>query len=158
VSERGTRLLEEAKEQIDELSGLLSRGGEAAIRRPCPGRGRLGDGTVGATASHTAQNYRRVARFVEGAPQPPHRDIAIGHAAEERAHDVTLDELLAQLTAAMGALGILAGLSDEQLDAVPPETAMRFANGQRTLEHVVLSVLKHQRHQIDAIAAALDPT
>jgi hypothetical protein len=32
---------------------------------------------------------------------------------------------------------------------------MRFADGQRTLEQVVASLLEHQRHQVDSIAAAL---
>jgi len=52
-------------------------------------------------------------------------------------------------------LRVLTELSDDRLATVPPAGEMRFADGQRTLAQVVLSLLKHQRHQCDAIAAAL---
>jgi hypothetical protein len=57
MNERGTQLLETANAQTDELIGLISTGGEAALRLPCPGREKLGDGTVAACALHTADNY-----------------------------------------------------------------------------------------------------
>jgi hypothetical protein len=155
IDNRGTRLLDAAKEQIDKLSGLLSAAGDAAMRLPCPGREKLGDGTVGAAAAHTVDSYRRLARFLEGTRQPSDHDPASGHGIGLSAHDVTLTELLARLTAARQAVAPIAALTDEQLDAVPAETEMRFADGRRTVEQVVLSVLKHQRHQIDAIEAAL---
>ena len=158
IGNRAARLVQGAQAQIDELSGLLSTADDAAMRLPCPGRGKLGDGTVGATATHTADNYRRLARFLDGTPQPSDHDPASGHDNGYSANDVTLDELLARLTAAREALARMAALKDEELDAHPPETGMRFADGQRTLEQVVLSALKHQRHQIDAIEAALRPT
>jgi hypothetical protein len=50
MNERGTQLLETANAQTDELIGLISTGGEAALRLPCPGREKLGDGTVAACA------------------------------------------------------------------------------------------------------------
>jgi hypothetical protein len=31
------------------------------LARPCPGRGKLGDGTVGAVATHTTDSYHHVA-------------------------------------------------------------------------------------------------
>jgi hypothetical protein len=50
---------------------------------------------------------------------------------------------------------VLGELDDVALDAAPPAGDMRFADGERTLEQVVASILKHQRHQVDALAAAL---
>jgi hypothetical protein len=158
IANRGTPLLHVAQEQIDKLSGLLSAAGDAAMRLPCPGRERLGDGTVGAAAAHTADSYRRLARFLQGMRQPSDHDPANGHGPGYSAHDISLAELLARLTAAREALAPLATLTHEQLGAVPSETEMRFADGKRTLEQVVVSVLKHQRHQIDAIEAAIRPT
>jgi hypothetical protein len=32
---------------------------------------------------------------------------------------------------------------------------MKFADGRRTLEQTIASLLKHQRHQVDSLAAAL---
>ena len=32
---------------------------------------------------------------------------------------------------------------------------MKFADGERTLEQIVASLLKHQRHQVAALAAGL---
>jgi hypothetical protein len=32
---------------------------------------------------------------------------------------------------------------------------MKFADGERTLEQILASILKHQRHQVDTLAAAL---
>jgi hypothetical protein len=32
---------------------------------------------------------------------------------------------------------------------------MRFADGERTLQQILANLLKHQRHQVDALAAAL---
>jgi hypothetical protein len=59
LNERGNQLLETANRQISELIGLISTRGEAALRLPCPGRKKLGDGTVAACALHTADNSRR---------------------------------------------------------------------------------------------------
>jgi hypothetical protein len=154
VGERGTQLLDTADRQISELIGLLSTAGAAALKRACPGRGRLGDGTVGATASHTTDNYHRVAGFVEttvghGGHAP------VGHGSGYTAENIDLDRLLERLVAAKGALAVLADLSDEQLDVVPPAGDMKFCDGQRTIGQVVTGVLKHQRHQIDAVKAAV---
>jgi hypothetical protein len=155
VGERGTQLLDTADRQISELIGLLSTAGDAALQRPCPGRGRLGHGTVGATASHTADNYHRVAGFLkttlEGRSDHGPRSHGAGHTAD----NVDLDGLLERLSAAKGELALLADLSDEQLDVVPPADDMRFVDGQRTLAQIVTSLLKHQHHQVDAVRAGV---
>jgi hypothetical protein len=65
TTERGTQLHTTTDQQIAELIDLISTLDEAALRRPCPGREKLGDGTVGASAWHTADNYQRIASFVQ---------------------------------------------------------------------------------------------
>jgi hypothetical protein len=151
MSTRARRLLQEATQQIDTLADGLARAGDAALAWPCPGRGKLGDGTIGAVAKHTTDNYHRVAAFVRATasagPKP--------HAPGYRAEDVDLGALLGRLEAAKDALAVLGELDDVALDAAPPAGDMRFADGERTLEQVVASILKHQRHQVDALAAAL---
>jgi hypothetical protein len=145
--------------QIAELTALLSAGGDAALTLPCPGRGKLGDGTVGAVALHTADNYRRIAEFVQATTSGQAMHSAGDHAqhgSHLRAQDAQVDDLRHQLAAASEALALLAALSDDQLDAVPPEGQMKFCDGERTVEQIVASLLKHQRHQIDALKAGSD--
>jgi hypothetical protein len=154
MSTRGQRLLEEAIEQIDALADSLDRGGEAALALPCRGRGKLGDGTVAAVAMHTADNYRRLAGFLGvTTPGAATHQPAGAHGAGHRAVNITLDGLLDRLAAAKDALAVLAGVDDATLDAVPPPADMKFADGERTLEQIVASILKHQRHQVDALTA-----
>lgn len=157
MAERGNRLRETAEEQISELIDLLSRQDETVLRLPCPGREKLGDGTVGALASHTADNYLRIGAFVHATDA---RHAAGGHddGMHDREHvpqNVGLSGLLERLSAGREALGGLASLSDGQLDLVPPAGSFRFCDGQRTLEQVLSSLLTHQAHQIGAIRANL---
>jgi hypothetical protein len=151
---------------------------------PCPGREKLGDGTVAALALHTADSYLRIAGFLQatgqmaganaGARQGRHRIprllLARGHAPrghaesghDEGTHDgdytadnVDLHGLLERLSAGRDALSLLADLTDERLDTVPPTGSFRFCDGQRTLEQVVASLLNHQGHQVGALRAAV---
>ena len=69
--------------------------------------------------------------------------------------DIALHHLLHELSTAQGALSLLADLTDDQLDDVPPAGSARFSDGQRTLEQVISAMLNHQRHQVDAIRAAV---
>lgn len=177
MSDRGAQLLKTADAQIGELVKLISERAETDLRLPCPGRERLGDGSVGACAAHAAANYLRIVAFVKGEEQPPD-----GHAEGARPHRIPRflrarghaggpdhgrhraavgiqrvgrESVLEQLSGGRQALVALAELSDEQLDAVAPASEMRFADGQRTLEQVLGSLLKHQSHQVDAVRAAL---
>ncbi len=77
------------------------------------------------------------------------------HGRDYMAENVDLPGLLERLSAGRDALSLLAGLTDEQLDTVPSAGSFRFCDGQRTLEQVVTSLLKHQGHQIDAVKAAV---
>ena len=65
MSERGRQLFETADGQISELMRLVSQVDETVLRLPCPGREKLGDGTVGALASHMADSYLRIAAFLQ---------------------------------------------------------------------------------------------
>jgi hypothetical protein len=184
MSERGSQLRETADRQLSELIGLFwSARGAAALSLPCPGREKLGDGTVAALAMHTADSYLRTAGFLQTGQTPrararaarsrhriPELLFARGHAPrghDESGHDegthdgdytadnVDLHGLLERLSAARDALSLLAELTDERLDTVPPAGSFKFCDGQRTLEQVVASLLNHQGHQIDAINAAV---
>lgn len=178
MSERGTQLLQMADGQLSELIGLLSTRDEAALKLPCPGREKLGDGTVAACASHTAGNYLRIAAFLRGEDQPPgaHGDRARGphripsflrgrghqgdhdrqmHGALHGGEDIDRDGLLERLSAGRDALGLLGDLTDAQLDTVPPANEMKFCDGQRSLQQIVTNLLNHQSHQLDVLKAAL---
>ncbi len=178
MSERATQLNQLAGEQLSELIALLAAQDEAALRLPCSGREKLGDGTVAACVSHTADNYLRVAAFLRGEDyQPaahsdrergPHRVPSFlrarghrsehdrgGHTAPHGAMNVDRAGLLERLSRGRDALGILGRLTDEQLDAVPPAGDMKFCDGQRTLQQIVTNLLSHQTHQLDTLKAAL---
>lgn len=183
MTERGRALHATADRQVAELIALVSTLDEAALRRPCPGREKLGDGSVGAIVRHTADNYQRIADFVQtsdrlsGAHQPSPRSghqiprflRAIGHGSADNAepgrdagqHDngsssdkVDLGAVLEQLTDSRNTLGRIAELTDSQLAAIPPDGSFRFCDGQRTVEQVLASLVKHQGHQVQAVRTA----
>jgi hypothetical protein len=183
MTERGQELHATADEQTAELIDLVSTLDEATLRLPCPGREKLGDGTVAACTQHTADNYQRSAALVETsgrmsaahAPTPhgghgiPRFLRVLGHGPADHgehgpgagqhgdsysADNIDLDAVVKQLTASRGTLGQVAELTDSQLDAIPPKNSFRFCDGQRTLEQVLAGLLKHQRHQVDALADA----
>jgi hypothetical protein len=156
VSERGIQLRDRAERQISELIRLVSARDQAALSLPCPGREKLGDGTVAALAMHTADNYLRIAGFVLGRGHAPPDATAGGHG--EGTHDsnytaeaVDRDVLVKRLSAGRDALSRLADLTDDRLDSVPPAASFRFCDGQRTVEQVLARLLNHQGRQIDAL-------
>ena len=175
MSGRGAQLFQTADEQISDLIALLGTADQAALRAPCAGRAKLGDGTVAAIAMHTADNYHRIAEYLSGTPQPSshkperrHRIPAFvgahssrggpGHSdggAAYRSDNIDPRILLERLATARSRLRPLAELSDDGLAAVPPASEMRFVDGQRTLDQIVVSLLNHQGHQRDVLAAAL---
>jgi hypothetical protein len=175
MSERGTQLLQMADRQISELIDLLSGRDEAALSLPCPGREKLGDGTVGALATHTADNYVRIASFIAADATAPashstqrsFRSIASRLGRHSRGDHGpwmhgpgaagTTDRagVLDRLSRGREAMRVIAELTHEQLDAVPAASDMKFCDGQRTLEQIVTNLLNHQSHQLDAVRAAL---
>jgi hypothetical protein len=184
MTERGRQLHATTDEQIGELIGLIWGLGVAALRRRCPGREKLGDGTVRASAQHTADNYQPIAGFVQtsdrmsrahipaqhGGHRIPRFLRAIGdapvdhaehnpgpgqHADHYSADTIDLGAVVEQLSASRATLGRVAELTDSQLDAIPPDGSFRFCDGQRTLEQVLAALLKHQGHQVDSIRSAV---
>jgi hypothetical protein len=183
MTERAKQLYAIADGQIAELIDLISTLDEATLGLPCPGREKLGDGTIGAAARHTADNYERIAAFAQAldrsssvqgpaqhdghrTPRLPRRighgpagDAAHGPAGGEHRDEYTADNMdvdivVGQLSVSRDALGAIAGLTDSQLDSIPPRGSVRFCDGQRTLEQVLAGLLKHQGHQVDALKAA----
>jgi hypothetical protein len=162
MNERGTQLQQTADGQISELIALISTRGEAALRLPCPGREKLGDGTVAACAMHN-DNYHWMAGFLRGHSGGGHARIAKflhrhgedKHQDNYQADNIDLPALLERLSAGKAALSILADLAEAQLDTVPPASEMKFCDGQRTLQQVVTSLLNHQSHQLDALRMAI---
>jgi hypothetical protein len=145
MSERATQLFEIADGQLSDPIDLFATRDESVLRLPCPGREKLGDGTVAACASHTAENYLRIAAFLGG------RHTGDTHSSPHHAQGVDRQGLLERLSAGREALSGLGDLTEEQLDTVRPASEMKFSDGQRTLEQVVTSLLRHQRHQLDAL-------
>jgi YHS domain-containing protein len=184
MTERAHELSTTADRQIAELIDMLSTLDQAALDRPCTGREKLGDGTIGAAVQHTADNYQRIAAFVQTSTRmsAAHRPAVhgghriprflrdLGHGPQDHAprdhgadqHDngytatnLDLDAAIEQLNAARDTLGRIAELTNSQLDQVPPKNSFRFCDGQRTLEQVLAGLLKHQAHQVEALSAAL---
>ena len=149
MSDRAEQLHATADGQIAQLIALLESIDEETLRLPCPGREKLGDGTVGALASHTADNYQRIDGFVHASDRisAPHQDYAANH--------TDAGALVAQLSATRDSFRRIADLTDGQLDAIPPKDSFRFCDGQRTLEQVVAGLLKHQSHQVDSLQTAV---
>jgi hypothetical protein len=151
MSRRAHLLHESADRHTAQLAEQLSAAGRTGLGRPCPGREKLGHGTVAAVAAHTIDNYQRIARFVAG-----HQDRGMPSCPDRhRASEIDPRALVARLAVARDALAAIERLTDEQLDLVPPVSEMKFVDGQRTVEQIVASLLKHQRHQIAALTSAL---
>jgi hypothetical protein len=183
MSERAEQLHTSAEAQLRELIDLVATVDDETLHRPCPGREKLGDGTVGAMAAHTTYNYQRIGSFVatsqrmanghSGRQRGAHRGPGIlsrlGHTrGEQHQHHAAPNhqdgytatiahptELRQQLLVARGDLTRIAQLTDQQLDAIPPKDSFRFCDGQRTLEQVLAGLLKHQARQVQALRVAL---
>jgi hypothetical protein len=157
MNERGAQLLERANGQISELIELFTTRGEAALSLPCAARAKLGDGTVGASALHTADSYLRIAGIVRANSSTGDTRAETGHGEGHsyRIQGIDLKDLQVRLSAAGSDLGLLAELTDEELDSVPGADSGRFCDGHRTLEQVIAGALDHQKHNIDALKAAV---
>jgi hypothetical protein len=160
MSERGKQLQATVDRQIAAFAELIRTLDESALGQPCAGREKLGDGTVAASAKHTAHNYRRIGTFVtttdrdHGAEHSRHPSD--GHGDDRYAAETTSQaDLIEQVSAAREDLSRIAELTDRQLDTVPPKDGFRFCDGQRTREQVLTGLLKHQDHQVRALEAAL---
>jgi hypothetical protein len=79
MTERAKQLHATADRQIAELIALITTLDEATFRLPFPCREKLGDGTVAASARHTADNYQRIAGFVHTSDR-----MSEGHAPNQQ--------------------------------------------------------------------------
>jgi hypothetical protein len=112
--------------------------------------------------SPTERGDHRAPRFLHAvghgpgtAPHAQHGPDGGEHEDQYAAANIDLVAEVEQLSASREALGRLLELTNGQLDATPPKDSFRFCDGQRTLEQVLTSLLKHQSHQIDALRAAI---
>jgi hypothetical protein len=171
MSERGRTLAALAEAQIDELTNLIATREDSFLRLPCPGREKLGDGSVAASAMHVAGNYRRIAMFAveaasvrtgdaghsngRSAPSPPPRATR-GRPSHDALPNDRIDRrgILESLRVASTAVAQIAELSDPQLNCVPAADGMRFCDGRRSLDQILTAMLKHQEHQVRALGAA----
>jgi hypothetical protein len=182
MSDRAQQLYETADRQIAGVIELVSNVDQSMMRRPCGGREKLGDGTVAASAQHTADNYQRIAAFIQtsdrmsathsgtkpgghsiprfmralGHRPPEHADHGPGggHGEPYSADRVSQPELITQLGTTRASLRNIADLTDMQLDSIPPDGSFRFCDGKRSLHQVLEGLLKHQDHQISALRTA----
>jgi len=147
MAARAEVLHAKAIDQVDRLIDFVAGLDDADLRRPCPGREKLGDGSVGTLVAHTTANYERIAAFAVGAEvEGRHGHLAAAGGGEAEA-------LRDGLAAARQNLGAIADLDDAHLDSIPPEGAFRFCDGNRSLEEVLTALLTHQSHQVDAVTS-----
>jgi DinB superfamily len=155
VSARGTELMTRASRQLDQIAELVDTLDDADLRRPYPDD--AGD-TVGEAAAHVAEGYHLLGRFLQAAgyaPGAPAGGDGRGHVRHGRAPaPAAVAEVRDRLGAGRAPIGLLAHLTDEQLDSVP-RAANRFADGRRTLEEVVREVIAHQAARLDGLREAV---
>jgi hypothetical protein len=106
MSLRARQLHKTADDQVADLAERLSTAGEQGLTRPCPGRARLADGSVGAVAAHTTDNYQRIGRFVTALRDGGEQHEPGQHGERCGASDIELDVLLARLAAARASISV----------------------------------------------------
>ena len=166
MSERGTRLMAKADRQFSEMIEFFGTLDEADLHKPCPGESTedgAGD-TAGAVAAHMSQGYRFLGKFLQAdgyvAESPAtgnrkgrgHR-YRLGHG--RTFPPAVLPDMVDRLTGSKAPIGLLADLTDEQLDSVPPAGSSRFSDGRRTLEQVIDKVIAHQAPHLMTLKRAV---
>ena len=166
MSERGTRLMAKADSQLSEMIEFFGTLNEVDLHKPYPDESTedsAGD-TVGAVAAHMAQGYHFLGKFLQadgyvpGSPATGNRK-GCGHRYRP-GHGRTfppaaLPAVVDRLTAGKAPIGLLADLTDEQLDSVPPVGSSRFSDGSRTLEQVIDEVIAHQAAHLATLKRAV---
>ncbi len=166
VNERGTELMRKASRQLDEMAEFFGTLNDADLRKPCPDddTGDSDGDTVGAVAAHMAQGYHFLGKFLQadgyvlGSPAMGNRK-GRGHRYRP-GHGRTfppaaLPDVVDRLTGGKAPIGLLADLTDEQLDSVPPAGSSRFSDGSRTLEQVIDEVIAHQAAHLVTLKRAV---
>jgi len=163
MSARGEALMNKVTRQIEDIAQVFATLSDSDLSRP-RSTGEDSDRTrhaakgnsVGDAAAHIAEGYHFIARFlrsagyVSGAPA--------GGSIHGRAPAPDLPALRKRLDQAKTEVGVIADLTDEQLESVPPARSSRFSNGRRSLEQVIEEAITHQaQHLADLKAAVASP-
>jgi hypothetical protein len=155
VTERGAELMTSASRQLGEIAEFVDTLDDADLRTPYPDD--AGE-TVGEAAAHVAEGYHLLGRFLQAAgyaPGAPAGGDGRGHVRHGRAPAPTaVADVRERLSAGKAPIGLLAHLTDEQLDSVP-RPANRFADGRRTLEQAIREVIAHQAARLDGLRGAV---
>ena len=150
MSERGTELMGKASRQLVEIVEFFSKLGEADLRKPSPD---CAGETVGAAAAHLAEGYYYLGRFLQATGYVS-GSSATGH-THGRGPAPHLSDMVHQSTGGRIPIGLLADLTDEQFDSVPPKGSSRFSDGRRTLEQVIDGVIAHQAAHLATLKRAV---
>jgi hypothetical protein len=164
MSERGTDLMTKANRQLDEIAEFLATLDEADLGKPCDERAEetvgvagahRGGDTVGDTAAHMADGYNHLGRLLQTTGHAPGSPTTGDHHRHDHARTPeALPDLLARLRAGKARIALLADLTDQQLDSVPPAVGM-FSDGRRTLEQVLEAVMDHQAAHLATLKRAV---
>jgi hypothetical protein len=162
VSARGTDLMNKASSQLAEATGLVDKLTEAELSALCPDESDDGAGhTVGAVAAHLAEGYGRLGQFLRASGYAPHTSATDSHDHASHEHHgegpvlESVPAVLNRLAAGTASVGLLAGLTDQQLDSVPDDRSSRFSDGRRTLAQVLDVAIAHQAEHLAALKRAV---
>lgn len=157
---RGEALMKKVIRQIgdiDEVFASLNEADLAKARPPGEESGKSGHAakgrTLGDAAAHIAEGYHFIVRFLRSAGYVP--GAPAGGSIHGRGPSPTPIELRKRLTEAKSEIGIIADLTDEQLDSVPPAKSSRFSDGRRTLEQVIEEAIAHQAEHLSDLRSAM---
>jgi hypothetical protein len=157
MSERGARLMAKADRQLSEMVEFFGTLDEADLCKPChDDTGHGPGGTVGAVAAHMAEGYHLLGRFLQATGYVP-GSLAMGnnHGHDHGHAPEALPDMRDRLTGGKAPIGLLADLTDEQLDSVPPPRSSRFSDGHRTLEQVIDAAIAHQAAHLMTLKGAV---
>ena len=153
MNARGTDLMTKASSQLAEATGLVSRLTEADLSSPCSDEsGDSAGRTIGAVTAHLAEGYAKLGQFLQTSGDLPH---APGTHDHPDPMPETLPKLRDRLAAGTASVGLLADLTDQQLDSVPEGRSTRFSDGRRTLAQVLDTALAHQAEHLAALKRAV---
>ncbi len=160
MSERGTELITKARRQLAEMAEFFDTLDDVDLLRIYHDEG-AGDGpgdTVGEVAAHMAEGYQFLGRFLHASgyvPGAPTKGIShdYSHGHNHAQAPAAVSDILERLSKAP--IGLLADLTDEQFDSMPPAGSSRFSDGHRSLYEVIDAVIAHQEAHLVALIRAI---
>lgn len=160
MSGRGEKLMGKVTRQIDDIAEVFATLSEADLAKPRPASeesgksGHVAKGrSVGDAAAHIAEGYHFIVRFLRRAGHVP--GAPAGVRIHGRGPEPSLPELRKRLAEAKPEVGVIADLTDEQLDNVPPPKSSRFSDGRRSLEQVIEEAIAHQAGHLNDLKRAV---